>query len=187
MLQWVLDDVIWSPVAAAGNRECHVALWPVEVPVNIATWPVTNAASQRRIGTTRSSFVRISPCKLDIGACSELSASQRFGGSPCASDKVERVGLPGRLVARLLSDLCLPTELAGRLSTHSDDEEEWVYSRCLAVDFSNFSEAEAAWLSSQGRLSCWASMVVMPVRREGPEGEVVKSDLVFVVHKVVSC
>jgi hypothetical protein len=66
---------------------------------------------------------------------------------------------------------------------HADDGAEWVYSRCLLVDFTGFCEDEAEALSAQGRLCCWASVVLHPVVEQA-DGTTVTWDLGFVVHRV---
>jgi hypothetical protein len=76
-----------------------------------------------------------------------------------------------------------------QIQRHFDDADDWVFSRCLLADFTGFREDEAEVLSAQGRLCCWASVVLQPQRRldgghgEG-EGEEGKWELGFVVHRV---
>jgi hypothetical protein len=50
-----------------------------------------------------------------------------------------------------------------RIQRHFDDAADWVFSRCLLADFTSFRDDEADALSSQGRLCCWASVVLRPV------------------------
>ncbi|KAL2154541.1 hypothetical protein VTH82DRAFT_3217 [Thermothelomyces myriococcoides] len=47
-----------------------------------------------------------------------------------------------------------------RIQPHIDDSDDWVFSRCLLADFTGFREDDAEFLSSQGRLCCWASVVL---------------------------
>ncbi|KAL2161682.1 hypothetical protein VTH06DRAFT_8244 [Thermothelomyces fergusii] len=47
-----------------------------------------------------------------------------------------------------------------RIQPHIDDADDWVFSRCLLADFTGFREEDAEALSSQGRLCCWASVVL---------------------------
>ncbi|KXX73222.1 hypothetical protein MMYC01_210480 [Madurella mycetomatis] len=85
------------------------------------------------------------------------------------------------------------------VQTHFDDNDDWVASRCLLADFTGFCEDEAEALSSQGRLCCWASVVLQPVAETGLDagggdttsggagasaGGDVKWELGFVVHRV---
>ncbi len=48
------------------------------------------------------------------------------------------------------------------IQRHFDDADDWVFSRCLLADFTGFREDEAEILSAQGRLCCWASVVLQP-------------------------
>ncbi|KAK4174838.1 hypothetical protein QBC36DRAFT_33643 [Triangularia setosa] len=105
---------------------------------------------------------------------------------------IERVGLPRSLVQGFLSSIRLPFSAAsviGLNSTefdlvtntvpHVDDQDDWVFSRCLLADFTGFGEESAATLSRQGRLCCWVSVVL-----DGSSGV---WDLNFVVHRVGVC
>jgi hypothetical protein len=62
------------------------------------------------------------------------------------------------------------------IQRHFDDGDEWVYSRCLLADYTNFREDEAEVLSEHGRLCCWASVLLRPLplphrSEEEEEGE----------------
>ena len=64
-----------------------------------------------------------------------------------------------------------------RLQQHFDDNDKWVFSRCLLADFTGFREDEAEALSRQGSLCCWASVVLQQSPTRG-------WDLGFVVHRI---
>ncbi|KAL2017736.1 hypothetical protein VTK56DRAFT_1706 [Thermocarpiscus australiensis] len=49
---------------------------------------------------------------------------------------------------------------SSRIQRHFDDDDEWVFSRCLLADFTGLREDEAEALSSRGSLCCWASVVL---------------------------
>ena len=74
------------------------------------------------------------------------------------------------------------------IQRHFDDADDWVFSRCLLADFTGFREDEAEILSAQGRLCCWASVVLRPrgdleedASEEAAEGA---WELGFVVQRV---
>lgn len=73
---------------------------------------------------------------------------------------------------------------------HPDDTRDWVFSRCLLADFTDFREDEAAALSQSGSLCCWASVVLHPLHQDvqpergGQRGGRAIWDLGFVVHRV---
>lgn len=72
-----------------------------------------------------------------------------------------------------------------QIQPHFDDADDWVFSRCLLADFTGFREDEAEVLSSQGRLCCWASVVLQPQPDEGAGGEGEgRWQLGFVVQRV---
>jgi hypothetical protein len=81
-----------------------------------------------------------------------------------------------------------PKQKRVQIQRHFDDNDDWVFSRCLLADFTGFREDEAEVLSAQGRLCCWASVVLQPQR--GPDGGQDQCDgegkweLGFVVHRV---
>ncbi|KAK3309742.1 uncharacterized protein B0T15DRAFT_388170 [Chaetomium strumarium] len=62
---------------------------------------------------------------------------------------------------------------AVQIQRHFDDDDEWVYSRCLLADYTNFREDEAEALSEHSRLCCWASVLLRPLPLEpgAAEGE----------------
>ncbi|KAH6619432.1 hypothetical protein B0J18DRAFT_467584 [Chaetomium sp. MPI-SDFR-AT-0129] len=158
-------------------------------------------------------------CRLDIITFPSLPHQT---GSPLAG-KIEQVALPGPLVRTLLSrfesDLQQqqtegqqhhqPSNLNHHPTTkphsprsapipiqiqrHFDDDSDWVSSRCLLADFTGFREEEAEVLSAQGRLCCWASVVLRPVSDPVAGGNTTggtvnggdgKWELAFVVQRV---
>lgn len=135
----------------------------------VAMWDVTDQRRPRSHITTEPALqptplIHIPHCRLEI-------TEFEHGGM------IERVALPRAVVHTMLSRLPLPDGMGPR---HFDDDDEWVFSRCLLSDFSGLDAAEAAWLSSQGRLCCWASVVLM---RHGDRGV---WDLGVVVHRVLA-
>lgn len=120
------------------------------------------------------------PCQLDISNCDELS--EQLGSSPPAVEKLECVGLPGDFVRAFLSGIMLPrrgmTEGDQLGAAHFDDGDPWVFSRCIMADFSGMSSEEAAFLSRDGRLGCWAS-VTLTRQASGTW------DLGFLIHRLV--
>jgi len=73
-----------------------------------------------------------------------------------------------------------PTPKPVQIQPHFDDKDDWVFSRCLLADFTGFRDDEAEALSSQGRLCCWASVVLQPP----PQGAGDKWELGFIVQRV---
>ncbi|KAG7284907.1 hypothetical protein NEMBOFW57_009522 [Staphylotrichum longicolle] len=76
-----------------------------------------------------------------------------------------------------------------RIQRHFDDADDWVFSRCLLADFTGFREDEAEALSAQGRLCCWASVVLQPLPQSQSEGEeqgVRMWELGFVVERTLN-
>ncbi|KAK1833732.1 hypothetical protein QBC39DRAFT_345009 [Podospora conica] len=135
----------------------------------VALWEVTDQRRPRSHAATEPAaqptpLIHIPHCRL------EITEFERGG-------MIERVALPRAVVHTMLSRLPFPDGVGPR---HFDDDDEWVYSRCLLSDFSGMDAAEAAWLSSQGRLCCWASVVLM---RHGDRDV---WDLGIVVHKVLA-
>jgi hypothetical protein len=156
------------------------------------------------------------PCPPHTNRDGTLSSTT--GGS----GKLEQIALPGALVRTLLSRFedglqkqhqqqqqhqpppppphpSKSTGPSGRkerrpvhIQQHFDDADDWVFSRCLLADFTGFREDEAEVLSSQGRLCCWASVVLQPQQQsqhdgegEGlPENSSGKWELGFVVQRV---
>jgi hypothetical protein len=137
-------------------------------------------------------------CRLDISSlCS--AGFPASAGTP--NSRLEQVALPGPLVRTLLSRFestiqqnpqptsslpspppppppssssrrrHKPTERRVQIQQHFDDADDWVSSRCLLADFTGFREDEAEVLSSQGRLCCWASVVLQPQPDENENGE----------------
>lgn len=135
----------------------------------VAMWDVTDQRRPRSHAATEPApqptpLIHIPHCRLEI-------TEFEHGGM------IERVALPRAVVHTMLSRLPLPDGMGPR---HFDDDDEWVFSRCLLSDFSGLDADEAAWLSSQGRLCCWASVVLM---RHGDRGV---WDLGVVVHRVLA-
>lgn len=130
-------------------------------------------------------------CRLEI---TTIPASDLPTSLGSAVGKVERVALPGHLVRTLLSRFergshsndttqaqSRPTrEMRVQIQRHFDDEDEWVYSRCILDDFTGFREDVAEVLSREGGLCCWANV------RLRPEGHAPgdKWELEFVVQLV---
>jgi hypothetical protein len=155
-------------------------------------------------------------CRLDISTlCSAGFPPAAAAGAP--SSRLEQVALPGPLVRTLLSRFestiqqnPQPTSSSSspppssasssssrrrhkaaeqrvQIQQHFDDADDWVFSRCLLGDFTGFREDEAEVLSSQGRLCCWASVVLQPQPEEEDgegQGERGKWQLGFVVQRV---
>ncbi|KAK4129051.1 hypothetical protein N657DRAFT_676736 [Parathielavia appendiculata] len=92
------------------------------------------------------------------------------------------------------SSTAKPSERRVQVQRHFDDGDDWVFSRCLLADFTGFRDDEAEVLSAQGRLCCWASVVLQPQQRPREQqqrqqheglGQVQgKWELGFVVHRV---
>ena len=95
--------------------------------------------------------------------------------------KMERVAVPASAIRTLLSGLVLPGGDMNSLA-HFDDDDEWVYSRCILADFSGLGDEEASRLSAEGRLCCWASVVL--TRVNGDDGRS-QWDVGLVVHRVL--
>jgi hypothetical protein len=160
----------WQPFprAAAGTRgmplsENLVALWstePGETPgSDLVTTPL----------------VHIPNCRLEVTSFPDLSS--RGGG---VAGKIERVALPGAVFRSLLSQTALLGGVTETIPRHFDDDEEWVFSRCLLAEFSGLGEQEASRMSDEGKLCCWASLVAMR------EGEQRAWDIGVVVHRIFS-
>ncbi|KAM7200179.1 hypothetical protein V8F20_005397 [Naviculisporaceae sp. PSN 640] len=120
------------------------------------------------------------PCQLDISSCEQFSGQS--GSSSSCVEKLECVGLPGDFVRAFLSGVLLP---GGGMSdsdqlgaAHFDDDDPWVFSRCIMTDFSGMGSEEAAFLSREGRLGCWAS-VTLTRQASGTW------DLGFLIHRLV--
>ncbi|KAK1757896.1 hypothetical protein QBC47DRAFT_377221 [Echria macrotheca] len=120
-------------------------------------------------------FVHIPHCRLDMTTVCNI---------PHQSGHIEEVALPGPTIRTLLTSLTLPDDtLAPSILSHFDDHDDWVHSRCVQSDFSGLGEHEARRLSDQGRLCCWASMMLRP--GDTSTGGL-QWDLCFVIHKVVA-
>ncbi|KAK0657055.1 hypothetical protein B0T16DRAFT_452551 [Cercophora newfieldiana] len=117
-------------------------------------------------------MVHIPHCRLEVTSFPDLSP--RRGGP---AGKIERVALPGHVFRWLLSQANLPDATAA-VPRHFDDDEEWVFSRCVLAEFSDLGEDEAARASEAGELCCWASLVAM---RDGDQRA---WDIGVLVHKV---
>lgn len=120
------------------------------------------------------------PCQLDISICEELSGES--GHSSSGHEKLECVGLPGDFVRGFLSG---PLPLwhgvpvrDGLGAAHFDDDHPWVFSRCIMEGFSGMGSEEAAVLSRDGLLGCWAS-VTLTRQASG------RWDLGFLIHRLV--
>ncbi|KAK0632760.1 hypothetical protein B0T14DRAFT_419508 [Immersiella caudata] len=120
-------------------------------------------------------LVHIPHCRLEVMSFPDLSP--RGAG---AAGMIERVALPGAVFRSLLSQVALPGGVAEAIPRHFDDEEEWVFSRCLLAEFSGLGEQEASQMSEEGKLCCWASLVAMR------DGDQQGWDIGVVVHKVFS-
>ncbi|KAL2124868.1 hypothetical protein VTJ04DRAFT_1233 [Mycothermus thermophilus] len=133
-------------------------------------------------------------CRLDI---STLDFPSPSGDGTTVQGKVERVGLPGSLVRTLIRgfdqyqqrwplerqlrprqpNTNTPTASSQRqhmILPHFEDSHDWVYTRCLLADFTGLREDDALMLSRQGRLCCWASVMLYPLEEEQedrPQGE----------------
>ncbi|KAK3329863.1 hypothetical protein B0H66DRAFT_39724 [Apodospora peruviana] len=127
---------------------------------------------------TRTPFIFIPRCKLDISPCEGLSSS--------SDDKLESVALPGQFVRAFLSSLGLSLGRDVNVIAHADDDRSWTYSRCQMTDFSSFSQDEATVLSNQGRLGCWATVLLTRLDGEA-RGDVSRWDLRFMIQRVVVC
>ncbi|KAL2271418.1 hypothetical protein VTJ83DRAFT_789 [Remersonia thermophila] len=53
---------------------------------------------------------------------------------------------------------------------HFEDGHDWVYTRCVLAEFTGLRENDAAALSRQGRLCCWASVMLYPLQDDGDGG-----------------
>ncbi|KAK4044386.1 hypothetical protein C8A01DRAFT_42817 [Parachaetomium inaequale] len=133
-------------------------------------------------------------CRLDITTFPCPPHTNR-DGTPFTggSGKLEQIALPGALVRTLLSRFkdglqkqhqqqhqpppppphpskTRPSNGKERtpvhIQPHFDDADDWVFSRCLLADFTGFREDEAEVLSGQGRLCCWASVVLQPQQQQ---------------------
>ncbi|KAK5658908.1 hypothetical protein OQA88_1722 [Cercophora sp. LCS_1] len=113
--------------------------------------------------------IHIPQCRLDV---------EPVGTFPY-SGLVERVAISGSVVRAMMSQATLPSDMSA-LRPHHDDNDDWVYSRCLLSDFSTLNEDQAKTLSDRGQLCCLASVVLA---REDSSRE---WDLFIVVHKVTA-
>ncbi|KAK0730959.1 hypothetical protein B0H67DRAFT_563426 [Lasiosphaeris hirsuta] len=161
---------LWQPFAESPNDHL-AAIWPPSHrprSAPAAPAPLVHIPHHPRSAPAAPTpLVHIPHCRLKVASVHD----------PAHPAKVEQVALPRRTVQAFLSGIPLPP---GSLpaAAHFDDASEWVYSRCLLADFSEFGEDEASHLSAQGRMCCWASVVLM---RDAAESA---WDLGFVVHKV---
>lgn len=110
---------------------------------------------------------------------------------PTARVEIEEVALHRDLIQGFLSHISPPASEDGsvtaRLSStaHYDDEDEWVYSRCTLSEFTEMDRDHATFLSNNGMLCCWASVVLTPWE-EACTGRT-SWDLGFMVHRVGMC
>ncbi|KAK3488484.1 hypothetical protein B0T13DRAFT_96784 [Neurospora crassa] len=204
-----MQDITWYPMQESpqsedgvtrSSPEMLVAVWPTTTTTTATTSTRTTSATDGRSrqpsqnvsisAPAETPFIHIPRCKLSITDFDDvrqpLPAAGRGPYPGHGSIKIEQVALPRAVVQQFLSGIRLPNELAGGVDVdvafprHFDDDEEWVQSRCILSDFSELDEEEAAWLSSEGRLCCWGSIILM---RDGEHGW----DLGFVVHRVLTC
>ncbi|KAK4647980.1 uncharacterized protein QC761_106110 [Podospora bellae-mahoneyi] len=199
-----MQPLEWHYVPADSNQgnSLIVAIWPTDTcfqglqtmslpnPMPTTSRPHRSRQLQEsQLMTT--ALIHVPHCYLHV--TSHTPASHHAPGL------FERIGLPRSLVQGFLSTIALPSstadvvglnhhhhhdaaadfELVTSAVPHMDDQNDWVFSRCLLADFTGFGEEAAATLSRQGRLCCWISVVLDD--RSGVW------DLHFVVHKVGVC
>ncbi len=161
------SEVRWQPIPQSGTSATNTTSAHL-----IAVWPGSpQTPTKSRQPPALTPLIHIPQCRLEI---TPISAPNRVH-----SVKLERIALPGAIIRTLLSRLPLPGATA---VPHFDDGDEWVYSRCLLSDFTGFGEEEAAVLSAEGRLCCWAS--VGAIYEDGTENS--GWDLGVMVHRVFS-
>lgn len=185
-------------ITTASGNNLLVALFPSELRRN-----QDDNTSQKQKGTQRpvpatadmSPFLHVPQCKLEVTRFDELSELTRSASSPSPFDKVERVALPGALVRALLAGLPLPDNSSGMMGRrdaalvpvlpHLDDEEDWVWSRCILTDFTGMSEERASSMSRQGRLACRTSVLLTRTSGDNDAGDGPgRWDLSFMIHRV---
>ncbi|KAK0734514.1 hypothetical protein B0T26DRAFT_635882 [Lasiosphaeria miniovina] len=202
-----MQHVAWHPVPNPSelksgmppSLDLLVALWRTEQPgraadelSNITTTKLglRPRRNQQQPAASASAaptpLIHIPQCRLEITSGDELlpigASSASFSGG-----MLERVALPKSLVQPFLSRLPLPHGVSAG-APHFDDDDEWVYSRCLLSDFTEMGEEGAAVLSQQGRLCCWASVVLMRYAVDGGGHDNTEAhwDLGFIVHRVLT-
>lgn len=164
----------WHPLPAAGSDQDEQ---DEQLVMMLAT---RDRRGRRNNGDTRTPFIFL-PCRLHVSPC-DAPSEQFQTPSSSFQGKLESVALPGDVVRGFLSG-SLPRwrgrSVRDQLGpAHFDDEDAWVFSRCIMADFSGMSDDEAANISSQGRLGCWAS-VTLTQQASG------RWDLGFLIHRLV--
>ncbi|KAK0624803.1 hypothetical protein B0T17DRAFT_654661 [Bombardia bombarda] len=139
-------------IISAQTALSQTATWHASSPppssLLVATWPADPRQNKQQqpspthtAAVATTPFIHISHCKLDITRFDEVPSSP-FNDS---NNKLERVALPRSTVQTFLSSehLTLPLGSGASVRPHFDDDDEWVYSRCLLADFSGLGEEEA--------------------------------------------
>lgn len=167
------QQATWYPVPEA-RAEAHGIPSSATGDNLVAMWRTTLRQPDQQPAViapqVSTPLIHIPNCRLDVD---EFRVFEHV--------KLERVALPRAIVQTLLSHMVLPCETQAIGLSHFDDSNEWVYSRCLLADFSGMAEDEAALLSDEGRLCCWASVVLTQSDHGGQPW-----DLCFVVHKILA-
>lgn len=167
------QHIRWHPVPEA-TAETHGMPSSAAGENLVAMWPSAGRQQQQRqpsLDAPRlpTPLIHVPACRLDVDPVREFEHV-----------KLEQVALPGPAVRTLLSNMALPPGATAISMPHFDDDDDWVYSRCLLADFSGMSHDEASRLSDEGRLCCWASVVLTPSEDGGHS-----RDICFVVHRVL--
>ncbi|KAK4167103.1 hypothetical protein QBC43DRAFT_312157 [Cladorrhinum sp. PSN259] len=111
---------------------------------------------------------------------------------PTVCVEIEEVALHRDLVQGFLNHIRPPTSADGSVAAkmvttpHHDDDDEWVYSRCIPSEFTDMDRDQATFLSNNGMLCCWASVVLVPWPDQEMPGHAAW-DINFVVHRVGLC
>ncbi|KAK4196974.1 hypothetical protein QBC40DRAFT_109630 [Triangularia verruculosa] len=197
---FTMQPLEWHYVPAdehnQGSSSLIVAIWPTDTSYEglQTICPPNTVPSAGRSGRSRqlqASQVMTTPL-IHVPHCF-LNVTSYTPDNRHTPGLVERVGLPRALVEGFLSSMRLPSSTANIVGLHAgaevdlstgvvphiDDQDEWVFSRCLLADFTGFGEEAAATLSRQGRLCCWISVVL-----DASSGT---WDINFVVHRVGVC
>ncbi|KAK3990386.1 hypothetical protein QBC44DRAFT_394706 [Cladorrhinum sp. PSN332] len=136
-------------------------------------------------------ILHIPTCRLSFRTAPYHSRKQHHK-DPTVRVEIEEVALHRDVIQGFLSHLRPPASADGtvraKLSTkaHYDDDDEWVYSRCTLSEFTEMDRDQATFLSNNGMLCCWASVVLTPWEEEGTPGRAVW-DLGFMIHRVGLC
>ncbi|KAK0663892.1 hypothetical protein QBC41DRAFT_23394 [Cercophora samala] len=194
---YTMQPLEWQYVPADSNQDNSliVAIWPTDTcyeGLQTMSLPNTmpNTGRPHRSRQLQESQLMTTPL-IHVPHC-YLNVTSYTPANHHAPGLVERIGLPRSLVQGFLSSIQLPSstatvvgldhadfDLVTSAVPHIDDQDDWVFSRCLLADFTGFGEESAATLSRQGRLCCWISVVL-----DGSSGV---WDLNFVVHRVGVC